>query len=423
MTYFHHGRECTIEISDISLLPAAQLPVMWEYNYRSLLNYMKQACLGLSGVVTDSLTGEPLKARILIEGHDFDSSHVYSSLPAGNYHRLLYQGSYDITVRAPGYFPKVLEGVGITNGQPTVQDVQLVAGDLIAYFSAENTTVQVGSSVQFHDESSGDIQSWYWVFEGGDPATSAEPDPLITYTDEGEYDVTLTVTGGAGSNTFTRSSYIHSAHIYSMQNGTASVCSGKFFDSGGPNGHYGNYQNLVMTLYPAEPGKRLRIVFVDFNMEYDPECSYDYLRIFDGTTTTAPLIGEYCGYLSPGAVEATSASGALTFFFHSDGNVTAQGWEADISCETIVGMETPGVMEPEIYPNPAGDRIRIKNGASAGERVVYRIYTNDGIPVFEEEKWTAVPEDEIKIPPLPGGIYILQIIAGERIAIKKIVLF
>ena len=48
-----------------------------------------QSLFGLRGTVTDSITN-PLKVRVN-SGHDIDSSHVYSNLPIGNYHRYLYQ--------------------------------------------------------------------------------------------------------------------------------------------------------------------------------------------------------------------------------------------------------------------------------------------------------------------------------------------
>ena len=43
MNYFRHCREVTIEISNTKLLPASQLVAHWNYNYRSLLNYIDQS--------------------------------------------------------------------------------------------------------------------------------------------------------------------------------------------------------------------------------------------------------------------------------------------------------------------------------------------------------------------------------------------
>ncbi len=63
-------------------------------------------------------------------------------------------------------------------------------------------------TVQFTDQSTGEIESWLWTFPGGTPAASTEQNPSVTYTTGGIYDVTLTVTNGAGSESLTLSSYV-----------------------------------------------------------------------------------------------------------------------------------------------------------------------------------------------------------------------
>lgn len=72
MNYFHQCREFTLEMSDAKLLPANQLPDHWDYNYRSLLNFMEQTLFGVAGTVTDANTSDPVYAEIYIEGHDAD---------------------------------------------------------------------------------------------------------------------------------------------------------------------------------------------------------------------------------------------------------------------------------------------------------------------------------------------------------------
>jgi hypothetical protein len=124
-TYFRHGRECTIELSNTKLLPPAQLPAHWNYNYRSLLNYMQEALHGITGTVKDSVTLQPVYARVFIAGHDIDSSFVYSDSTFGKYYRLIYAGTYDLTFSAPGYYTKIVTGVTAVNGSATIQDVLL----------------------------------------------------------------------------------------------------------------------------------------------------------------------------------------------------------------------------------------------------------------------------------------------------------
>ena len=125
MNYFHQCREFTLELSNTKLPQANQLPNYWNWNYRSLLNYMEEVLFGIKGVVTDSITGKPLKAKIFISSHDIDSSHIYSSLPKGNYHRPIYAGTYSLTFSASGYKTKTIHNITIANRSTIVQDVQL----------------------------------------------------------------------------------------------------------------------------------------------------------------------------------------------------------------------------------------------------------------------------------------------------------
>ena len=125
MNYFRYCREFTLELSDDKTPNPNDLPTLWDANYPSLLNYMEQSLFGIRGIVTDSITGNPLKAKIEISGHDIDSSHVYSNLPIGNYHRHIYQGNYDITFSKSGYHPKTINA-SILNNDILVEDVQLV---------------------------------------------------------------------------------------------------------------------------------------------------------------------------------------------------------------------------------------------------------------------------------------------------------
>lgn len=82
------------------------------------------------------------------------------------------------------------------------------APQLNASFSSEVTTVLEGESVQYSDGSTGDVISWTWAFEGGDPLTSTEQNPVVKYVTEGEYDVSLTVKNANSENSKTIVNYI-----------------------------------------------------------------------------------------------------------------------------------------------------------------------------------------------------------------------
>ncbi len=134
MNYFQHCREATIEISDDFILPENDLISYWNYNYRSFLNYIEQSGYGLRGLVTDSMSGVPLYAKIYISGFDKDSSHIYTDPQVGDYHRLLKGGSYTVTYSANGYLPKNIT-VQVFDKQATIVNVQLSQSSVGTNFS------------------------------------------------------------------------------------------------------------------------------------------------------------------------------------------------------------------------------------------------------------------------------------------------
>jgi len=75
-----------------------------------------------------------------------------------------------------------------------------------ANFTANVTTGNAPLTVRFTDTSTGSPTAWSWSF--GDSNTSTEQNPTHTYTVPGIYNVSLTATNSAGSNTTTRAGYI-----------------------------------------------------------------------------------------------------------------------------------------------------------------------------------------------------------------------
>ena len=337
MNYFHQCREFTLELSDVKLLPASQLPAHWEYNYRSFLAYMEQTLFGIGGTVTDITTGDPLIAQIFIENHDMDSSMVFTDGTSGKYFRPVFAGTYDVTFSASGHYPQTFENVSVQNRQLTIIDVQLDVGELLADFTANNTNIPIGSSVNFTDLSFGSPVSWEWTFEGATPSASTVQNPTgILYSSEGTYDVSLTVSDGTNSQTITKEDYISVSVEFIMQNTTVTTCTGVFYDTGGTSSNYSNNENFTMTFLPGEENSKIECEFTAFSVEANANCDWDWLKIYDGANTSATLIGTFCGNNSPGTVTATNNDGALTFEFHSDGSVTEPGWIANISCNTPV---------------------------------------------------------------------------------------
>jgi len=75
-------------------------------------------------------------------------------------------------------------------------------------FTASNTSIGNGDTVQFNSSSVSNISSYNWIFEGGSPATSSEPNPEVVYSTPGAFDVELTVTVNGTQKTESISDYI-----------------------------------------------------------------------------------------------------------------------------------------------------------------------------------------------------------------------
>jgi len=118
----------------------------------------------------------------------------------------------------------------------------------------------------------------------------------------------------------------------------------RFYDSGSPGlivdggrSNYGNYANSedrVLTFVSQNQSQRLRLEFVSFSTEN----LYDRVEVYDGPTTTSPLIGQWSGNSIPPVI--LSSGPMLTIRFYSDGTNNSSGWIANIQC---AGLPAPPV--------------------------------------------------------------------------------
>ena|GEM_PF-978622 len=93
------------------------------------------------------------------------------------------------------------------------QVLTIIEPHSIADFTGSPESGLAPLPVVFTDESSGEITEWEWSFPGGTPSTANGQGPHeVTYENEGEYDVSLTVSGPHGSDTKLMPAYIVVGH-------------------------------------------------------------------------------------------------------------------------------------------------------------------------------------------------------------------
>lgn len=210
MNCFQNCREVTMELSTAKLLDSEELPAHWNYNRQAMLDYLEQATFGLRGIVTDSITHEPLEAMVFVNEHDYLNSQVYSFPLNGDYYRYLFQGDYSVTFSAPGYQSKTID-VNITNYVATFLDVELVSLEIVAptaNFSSNTQNVECNPQIQFINTSEASASTVYlWDFGDGS-STSSDADPIHTYNSNGSYTVKLFAENEHGEDSLVRSEYI-----------------------------------------------------------------------------------------------------------------------------------------------------------------------------------------------------------------------
>lgn len=144
-------------------------------------------------------------------------------------------------------------------------------------------------------------------------------------------------TSSYGSYTITVSVPVAGQMIVpSTGNNTYTVCSGVLYDAGGSTGNYADNWNGYTVLYPSTSGAMLQI-----SGTTSGESCCDYISIYDGTSTSATLLGSYvANYGTIPTLTATNSQGALTVRFTSDGSVTGSGFSLNLNC-SVPNPATP----------------------------------------------------------------------------------
>ena len=115
--------DVTIELDDNKWPSYSQINGLWNDNRASMLAYMEKSLTGVRGLVTDSVSGLPVEAKIRIVGVNHD---IYTDPDVGDYHRLALPGTYSVLFSAEGYVSQTVSGVSVGSGAATRVDVPMV---------------------------------------------------------------------------------------------------------------------------------------------------------------------------------------------------------------------------------------------------------------------------------------------------------
>jgi PKD repeat protein len=137
---------------------------------------------------------------------------VFKNESPSYYNAVAYDGGGFLTIGSSFEFGGLAEGTYPSTKMKLMEKYLNFFGiqpaPMLANFIGYPTVINPGSAVDFMDFSTGAVTSWAWTFPGGNPAMSAEKNPVITYSSTGNFDVQLIVSNGMTSDTLFKPGYI-----------------------------------------------------------------------------------------------------------------------------------------------------------------------------------------------------------------------
>ncbi|MFZ6051666.1 T9SS type A sorting domain-containing protein [Halocola ammonii] len=293
---------------------------------------------------------------------DFDDGQTGEGFNVA--HLFTEPGVYQVTVTACNTACEPLECDEETITINVSEELPLAA----EFFIDPSESGCTGNAVTFSDQSTGDPETWLWDF--GDGSTSEAQNPFHIYNEPGDYTVTLTVTDDTGE---------------SEQSQEYTVLQGPEVELGGPY----EIPEGGSIILDAGPG------FVSYSWNTGEE------------TQTIEISADDIDGEQQFSVYVTAENGCVA------NDVTV------ISVITDIEDLQEEKFSPKVYPNPTSGKFTIEGvGAQVCE---VKVMTLSGRIVFDR---TIEPETgtlKVENADFASGLYLLKVVEGSRMAIKKLI--
>lgn len=257
-----------------------------------------------------------------------------------------------------------------------VQTVSIAGIPPVAAFGAGETSGCVPLIVTFNDQSAGNPTSWNWSFQGGNPSTSNQQNPTVSYSVPGSYGVSLVVANAFGSNSITQANFIvaqglpAAAFTFGTNQGTVTFNNASFNASS---------------------------YFWDFG---------------DGNTST-----------QQNPTHVYTATGTYTVTLNA---INACGNSALTQSVAVVvtGTNTPEWLNVfHVYPNPNNGVFNVEMQGNASDEVEFTLYNTLGQLVKRDilDYSNGSLFHTFRYDVLPAGVYKLRVRAGNNSAVVQVI--
>lgn len=361
-----------IDINDTDAFSGTDTPQLQISPISEILNET-QLRLIISGICSEELisasipvlvTPQPI-ASFGYSSNELAVSFVNTSIYADNYLWDFGDGEQSSGLEPEFTFPDFgsYEVTLIASNSCGEDSITMTINLTAPIFASFNFTEGEGCApieVQFTNTSTGLFDELTWNFPGGTPSASSEENPTIIYSEPGVYDVTLTASGSAGSNTFTA-------------------------------------EGIIEILPPPEPLFTWEVVdglIVSFTNNSQNAVNFNWTFGDGNTSTEENPIHEYA---VPGNYEVT---------LNAQNIYCGVALSQDIMLVTDVN--DPDQTPLKIFPNPVQERLLLGSNSTIDFKV--RITNIAGQVLFEKE---TLHNNHIDVSRFPNGIYFLQFENGN----------
>ncbi len=258
-------------------------------------------------------------------------------------------------------------------GTAVYQDSVILGTPLMPNFSTDVSTGCVPFGVQYTDETPGLATAWDWLFPGGNPSTSSEQNPFVTYSEPGIYDATLAATNGFGGVSIT-------------------------------------YANLIEVGEAPVLGFDVETNGLSISLINTSQGTDTYQWNFGDGSPTSNLESPSHTYTAPGSYEIT-LTGSNAF---CEGEAITLTIEVGPSSTTDIGKSNWA-----IFPNPVGDQLTISATHFSGDLEISLIDVQGR--VLMKEILFFDKEVSLELNDFEPGLYLLQLKGAEEVVVFRLV--
>jgi hypothetical protein len=188
----------------------------------------------------------------------------------------------------------------------------------------------------------------------------------------------------------------------------------KIFGDGSAYSYYWNSTNCDWLIQP-ENATEIVLNFTSFSTE----AGMDVVSVYNGSTTSDPLLGTFSGHSTPSTL--TSTGGSMLVVFSSNASNQDLGWEAAYVATVVGENEYDLNSHLAIYPNPVQGNLYIHTDQNIPEVLQLEITNITGQKVLSKEISNLSGTVVINFDGIIHGVYMLTLTGQQSRYCSKLV--